>query len=438
MNQTSNTFQIVLFIVLGVGLALGLLVFSGVIKTSPKKSDTGIVALGNISMWGPFINQDIITFTNSFNNQNKESVLTYTGFDEDVYDTKLLEAFASGKAPDLIILPHTLISRYADKVIILSEEVLPERNFKDLYSQGAEVFRTPAGTIGLPFAVDPLVMYYNRDIIESAGFINPPSFWNEDFIPFVEKITKIGNDGLTVLVSGAPLGEATNVKNFPALFSALTMQLGSPMVVFKDTIPVAVFKEASSITSSPGVSALEYVVDFADPTNKQYSWNKSLPEARDAFALGTSAVYFGFSSELLEIQKKNPNLNFDVVQIPQIKEINKSLTYGNFYALAVPKTSLNTSSAFSIAGALATGVYTSEFIQTLKLQSVRRDILSTIPTGTYQKVFHNSAIIARGWYSPNPFLISKIFTDMVSSVNSGNQSPDRAILEASEKINEAF
>jgi len=438
MDSKTKKFQTILLIVLAVGLALGLMIFSGVIKTPSKDSAQGVTASGSVVMWGPFGSNSLSAFVNNFNGENKNSVLLYIPKNPETYDTDLLEAFASGNTPDLILLPHTLISRYRDKLIVLNETFLPERNFKDIYSQGAEIFRVPEGTVGLPVGVDPLVMYYNRDVIESAGIINPPKFWNDDFLVFVQKTTEVLANGLEIEISGAPLGETSNINHSSAILSTLAMQLGSPIVIFKETLATSVFKEASSVTNSPGAAALEYFTQYSNPSNELYSWNKTMPEARDVFALGQSAVYFGFASELLDIQRKNPNLNFDVAELPQIKELNKSLTYGNFYALVVPKIGKNTAGAFSIAGALSTGVYSLPFLDSSSLQPVRRDLLSIIPTGSYQKIFFSSAIISRGWLNPNPKVVNTIFSDMVSAVTSGRLSPERAVNEASQKIDEAF
>ncbi len=439
MDNKTKKFQTILLIVLAIGLALGLMVFGGVIKTPPKNTDGAIQASGTVVMWGSFSNSFVSPFISEFNEQNKNSVLSYVGFTEEQFDEELLEAFARGQAPDLILLPHTLISRYRDKVIVLSEEVLPVRSFKDLYSQGAEIFRLTEGTVGLPIAVDPLVMYYNRDIIESAGIINPPIFWNEDFLSFVQQTTSIeSSNGLDIERSGAPLGETSNINHADYIFSALAMQLGSPVTVQTEAGFQAVLNQPSLVTNAPGASALEYFTNFSNPSNDVYSWNKEMPEARDAFALGQSAVYFGLASELLEIQRKNPNLNFDVTKLPQIKELNKSLTYGNFYALAVPKTSQNTAGAFSISGALTNGTYTSAFVEALGLQPLRRDLLAVTPSDGYRKIFFDSAIISRAWINPNPKVVSTIVSEMVSAVTSGRLAPERAVSEAEQKIYEAF
>ncbi len=438
MDIKTKKFQTILLVILGVGLALGLMIFSGFIKTPNRGNQNNIAATGNVVIWGPFSGQLVSDFVSNFNSENKNSVISYVAIEPESYDEQLLEAFARGEVPDIIILPHTLISRYQDKLIVLDETTLPTRNFKDLYSQGSEIFKIQQGTVGIPVAVDPLLMYYNRDMIESAGFINPPSFWNDDFLTFVKAVTQRLDNDIEISLSAVALGEAENIRHTMPIISTLAMQLGSLMVTQGEAGFESVLAEASLVTNNPTASSLEYFTNFSNPSNEVYSWNKEMPEARDAFAFEKSALYFGFASELLEIQRKNPNLNFDVTTVPQVKELNKSLTYGNFYALAIPKVGKNTASAFSVAGVIANGAYTVSFLDAFDLQPVRKDLLALSPTDPYQKIFFNAAIVSRAWITPNPKLVDQIFADMISGVTSGRLSPERAISEASEKINEAF
>lgn len=438
MDSKLKNFQTVLLIVLGVGLAVGLMIFGNVIKVRDRGGDT-IQASGSVSIWGPFSASDgFSALANAFNQDNQNIKISYTAKSFENYDSDLLEAFASGTAPDIILLPHSLASRYDDKVIVLNETALPERSFKDLYSQGSEVFRTPGGTIGLPFGVDPLVMYFNNDILESGGFIQPPKFWNGDFLDFVQTITEVETDGLNISLSAAGLGTVYNIPHATEIISTLIMQLGNPITFFDDGIIESSVRESSPFVGTPTQTALSFYTQFSDPSDDLYTWNKAFPTARDSFTSEQTGIYFGFASELLDIQRKNPNLNFDVAPIPQIQELNKKLTYGEFYALAVPKTSQNIEGAFAVVGALTAGSYSSQLLQATNLQPVRRDLLAITPTNPYQKIFYDSAIIARGWFNPNPVIVDSIFSDVVDSINSGRLTPSRAVNEIDQKINDAF
>lgn len=438
MDANTKKFQTILLAVLGVGLLVGLLIFGGVIKAPVRGSSSSISASGNVVIWGPFQNTPALNeFVSSFNDENPSVTVSYVPKNPETYDSELLEAFASGTVPDIVILPHDLVRRYQDKVVVLANETFPLQNFRDLYSQGAEVLRTPEGTVALPLGVDPMVLYYNRDILEASGFINPPLFWNDDLLRQVSAITKTQNDDITISVAGISLGETNNIPHSTPILSALMMQLGSPLLAMSGTgVLQTVFSEPSSLTNNPGLSALTYFTQFSNTADEQYSWNKAMPQARDVFAANTLALYPGFASELLDIQRKNPNLNFNVSELPQIQEVNRKVTYGNFYGLAIPRISQNTNGAFSVAGALTSGLYNEQFIPIVNLQPVRRDLLARTSQEVYQKVFLDSAIIARAWQIPNRVLVDQIFSTMVSVVTSGRLTPERAVSEAVQKINE--
>lgn len=438
MDANTKKFQTILLAILGVGLLIGLLIFGGVIKAPVRSSTSTVAGTGSVVMWGPFQRSaDITSFIATFNEENPTVTLSYISKNPATYDSELLEAFASGTVPDIIILPHDLIRRYQDRVVVLANETFPLQNFRDLYSQGAEVLRTSEGTVAIPLGVDPMVLYYNRDILEANGFINPPRFWNDDLLRQVAAMSETQNDDITLTVSGISLGETNNIPHATPIVSALMMQLGSPIVAPSGAgVLEAVFSQASSVTNNPGLSALTYFTQFSNTSDEQYSWNKAMPQARDAFSANMLGLYPGFASELLEIQRKNPNLNFNIAELPQIQEVNRKVTYGDFYGLAIPKISQNTNGAFSVAGALTSGIYNEQFIQILHLQPVRRDLLARVPQEIYQKVFIDSAIIARAWQIPNRVLVDEIFSSMVSAVTSGRLVPDRAVSEAVQKINE--
>lgn len=438
MDANTKKFQTILLVILGVGLLVGLLIFGGVIKAPVRSSTSTVTGTGNVVIWGPFQrNTNLSNFITAFNEDNPSVSVSYVAKNPATYDSELLEAFASGTVPDIIILPHDLVRRYQDRVVVLANETFPLQNFRDLYSQGAEVFRTAQGTVALPLGVDPMVLYYNRDILEANGFINPPRFWNNDLLEQVTTITETQNDDITISVAGITLGETNNIPHATPLLSALMMQLGSPILDVSSTgLLEVVFSQASGLTNNPGLSALTYFTQFSNTSDDQYSWNKAMPEAQDAFTANFVGLYPGFASELLEIQRKNPNLNFNIAELPQIQEVNRKVTYGNFYGLAIPRISQNTNGAFSVAGALTSGVYNESIINALQLQPVRRDLLARTPQEIYQKIFIDSAIIARAWQIPNRVLVDEIFSTMVSAVTSGRLTPERAVSEAVQKINE--
>ena len=89
--------------------------------------------------------------------------------------------------------------------------------------------------------------------------------------------------------------------------------------------------------NSPAVSSVKFFNDFSNPNKNVYSWNKALSGADTMFAKGALAMYFGYAGEWAGIKARNPHLNFDIAEVPQIKGDKTKTTFAKVYALAVMK-----------------------------------------------------------------------------------------------------
>ena len=57
------------------------------------------------------------------------------------------------------MLPQDLIVKHEDKVFLIPPASLSERMFMDTFIEGSELYVTKNGAIGLPFTIDPMVLY---------------------------------------------------------------------------------------------------------------------------------------------------------------------------------------------------------------------------------------------------------------------------------------
>ncbi|MEZ4211085.1 MAG: hypothetical protein R3B39_02255 [Candidatus Paceibacterota bacterium] len=139
-----------------------------------------------------------------------------------------------------------------------------------------------------------------------------------------------------------------------------------------------------------------------------------------AFVGGDVSIYFGFASEISLIQKMNPNLNFDIAQIPQVEGSGTTLTYSNVYALAIPKTTRNFQGAFYVASQIANGPLAGPVSLVSGLSPIRRDLLlPTLSLTKFTDVYYKAAIASRSWIDPSYSESNRIFTDMIENVISG-------------------
>lgn len=428
-----STFQIILLSFFALAIFIGVLIFSG---TIPGFRSTGASTLGTVTLWGPVPEEEMRSFVDSFNKTYSDKfTLVYVGKSSASIEAELVDALASGTGPDLAILPADAIYHQANKVLAIPYTNLPLRDFKDTFVEAGEVFLTPEGSLALPILVDPLVMYYNRDILSGEGIAAPPATWSA-FRQVVKDINVIDNSGV-IKRTALALGEFSNNRNAKAVLSLLFLQAGTPIVSYNENGYHSVLDDSFGGTISPGQAALDFFTQFSDPGKDGYSWNRSLPEARDAFAAGILATYLGFSSELGAVKAKNPNLNFDVTTVPQ-RDAGRKLTFARVYGLAILKNSTNLAGAAQAALTLASSAGAKPLVEVMGLPSARRDLLAVEVKDPFAANFNRSAIMSVSWLDPNSLATEQIFSSAAQRVISGQSTAFDSISRASLELNAFF
>lgn len=435
MNPIS-TFQAVVLGIFFFFIIVGVIIFAGI-------TGGGQPTLGAITVWGTFNGERFNQLLSSMDIATKASAasITYVEKNPATFAGDLVNAIASGRAPSLVLLPQELLLAERDKLLLISEKTLPSRTIKDTFVQEGELFLFPGGgTYGIPFSVDPLVMYWNRDLLFGSGTSNPPKTW-DDMVALAPKLSVRSGNG-TITRSAVALGGWSNSENAKATLSALFFQVGTPIVgLSSQGTPAALLDVSSGDVLATADSALRFYTDFGNPSKTTYSWNRALPEARRLFVGSSLVFYFGFASELPTIKAQNPNLNFDVAELPQIKGASAPVTFGNLTALAIPNTAENqarSAGLLSVASLLITPEFQAAFADAFATPPARRDALGTAPTDPASAVFYRSALIARGWLDPNPKATSGIFKSMVESVTSGQYTVRQAIVAGQNELSAFF
>lgn len=410
-------------------IVIGVLMFSGVIKTGKDRQ----AAAGSVVMWGTLDGDTVRRIVSQFNAAQDSIELSYVERPASSFDQDLIEALARGQGPDLILLSNDSIIRHDDKVQVVPYASYPERQFRDTFLQEGELYLTSEGVLGFPLSVDPLVMYYNRQLLESAGIATPPRYWDE-FPQLALAMTKRDASG-NLTQSFVALGESSNVDHAKDILAALMLQLGNGIVERRGQAFASTLSSSFGRAISPAESALDFYAEFANPASTSYSWNKAEPSSLNAFIAGDTAVYLGYASELFAIQERNPNLDFDVAKLPQVRGAQAERTFGRMHAVSVLKTSRNVRAAYAAATALSAGTYSDALALALSLPPVKRSSLSVRPSDSpYGIVFYNSALIARGWLEPSRADAADIFGEMIDNVSSGRLTVSEAVSRAHNRL----
>jgi ABC-type glycerol-3-phosphate transport system substrate-binding protein len=429
--EKPKIFQIVLLGVFAVFILIGLLAFSGKL---PLPTSAGDVNYGSVTLWGT-LPASVVSPVLAEKLQSEKGIsIKYVEKSKETFNRDFVEALASGTGPDLFLLGQDEILHTLNKLALISYDTVSERTFKDTFVEEGEMFLRPDGIIALPFTIDPLVMYWNRDIFTNAGIIAPPSKWGE-FYTLAPRVVVKSGDG-TISQSLVALGEYVNVTHAKEVLSTLIMQAGNPIVVNQGGLLTTTLTTSNVITGqNPGTQAINFFTQFSKADKDSYSWNRSLPSSRTMFESGSLGTYFGFASEYGAIKQRNPHLNFDVAPIPQAEQASVRMTFGQMQGVAVVRSSRNIAGAMYGATVLVRSEVSGGVASAAGLPPVRRDLLGVRPASAVMSVFYDSAPIARAWYDPSPADTDQLFRGMIDDINSGRQKISQAVTVVQNGIN---
>ncbi len=421
-----SSFKIAVLSFFGLFIIIGIAVFA-----LSKASNAGLSA--NIKIWGTISSE---TFNNMYNasplKENKNLTITYVKKDAEDFDQDFVEALAEGNGPDIVLLREDYIYKHRNKLFTIPYASYPERDFKDKFIEIGEMFLTKNGISAIPFMVDPMVMYWNRDIFTNNLISQPPRYWDQIY-SILEKTTR-KDDNANVLQSAIALGEWRNITNAKEIVSMMFIQAGTPITSKSGENVVSVLNSQFNNAVTPGQTALNFYTQFSNPTSKSYTWNRSLPSSLNMFLSGNLAMYLGFASEIFNIQQKNPNLNFDVTNVPDTRDTGKRAVFAHMYAFAITKQSKNLNASFTAINSFTEPAALKSLESQTNLPPVRRDMLAEKPTAAYMSVFYSSALVSRSWTDPNPIESSNVFRDMIESITSGKSRSYEALSKANQDL----
>lgn len=429
----TSKFQIIVLILFIVFIVTGVALFA------TYKGKSGDQALPPITVWGTFPKEKFDLYVAKINSGLAQPLtISYIQKTNAGFLGDFVAALARGAGPDAILVPSDVLLPTRDKLTPIPYTAWDQRTFIDTYIDEARVYLSPQGILGIPFSVDPLVMYWNRDTFNAAGIAQPPKYWS-DFTELNKKLTQ-KNDTGTITTSAIALGDFSNVTNAREILGTLILQSGNPITKF-DQYGSVMNTLAPSAEKSP-VPAITYFTQAVNPTNPNYSWNRTWPDSKTAFASGKLATYFGFASELYTIRAKNPNLNYDVAALPQYKSGGTTAVYGKLYAFSIVKQSQVPGAVLQILSTITQPNYLVNISNDMYLPSVARSIIAAGSSDQYITIFNNAALIARTWLDADPGRTSIIFGDMVANIASGQKSIYQSVSDASQQyqdfINQAL
>lgn len=428
----------VLFIVLAVvvigGIIAGILFFRG--PSNVVDTPTAVT----LNYWRVFDEQaDIQSYIDAYQTEFPYVKIQVRNFSLDEYEEALISAWAKGEGPDMYSIPNYWLGKYVQyssplpaqlslvritersrlgrKEVISTRESVRALSVQEVKNGWVDVVAEDVifdnQIYGLPYATDTLVMYYNKDLLAQAGIAVPPATW-ADFVDDVPKISVISETD-EILRSGTALGTHENVQRYFDILSVLMMQNGATMADGSS----ARFNVESDIRPGyyPGLAAVTFYTDFANPRKSVYSWTAEQPDSLESFTNGQTAFFFGYWYHLSEIQKRSPSLNFGIAALPQISS-GQQVNYANYWVESVAASSQHQDLAWAFVQAVAKAPQT-YLLATGRPAALRTEVAAQ-QNDPILATFANQALTAKTWYhGSDPETAENIFAELIDAIRTG-------------------
>ncbi|MBI2053323.1 MAG: extracellular solute-binding protein [Candidatus Sungbacteria bacterium] len=363
----------------------------------------------SLEMWGfedggGDIWEAVIT---KFRETNPHVSVQYKSFAPASYEEMLVNRLAEGKGPDIFLLTGEQLEKQRDKILALppASSPLSPGQFSTMFVDGAARLMGDDGTLyGTPVFMDSLILFYNKDMFDAAGFTRAPATWDE-FTVISRRLTTVAPNG-DIVRSGAAMGSASNVSHAMELVSALILQQGDPVVR----------RDGHVELGDAALRAFDFYASFTTPGNPNYTWMGAMPESLHAFATESAAMAFGFSDDIARVVAENPHLNFATASFPQPLQGN-TRTYGAYMFPAVSRATKNMPAAWQFALYASSREGAGVYLAKTARPPARRDIIETTPEGSGSaSVLARSALIARNWPVPDEKLARRVFNEAIDGM----------------------
>jgi len=379
------------------------------------------------------------------------------------YEKELIDSLAENRGPDIFSLHAGWSRRYQNKIMPLPPQItmaypvivgtlkkeetiklittssINPNQIRDLFVDSVYDNAVINNEIyGLPLSVDTMALFYNRDLLNSAGVVNIPQYWNEEFLASVKKLTKQNSDGI-ITQSGAALGSSGNIERYSDILSLLMMQNGAEMTTADGDVSFQRTPKGLAAGYAPGLEALRFYTDFANPIKEVYSWNKEMPDSLQAFTEGRLAFFFGYAYHIPQIKAQAPRLNFGVSKMLQIEGNPSDVNFANFWLETVSNRSAYTDEAWDFVQFAARAENAKNYLAKAKKPAALRSLIEPQLNDSELNPFASQLLTARTWYKGNDYNAAEVIVgEMIEQALLDPKNMDKAIGTAAKKIQQTI
>jgi ABC-type glycerol-3-phosphate transport system substrate-binding protein len=425
-----------IFIIGGTAGVILLIVLVLVFSSGSKKTTAGSFPTGPVTLtfWDPFNNSETLDpLFQDYQKLHPNVHIVFSKKDITTYQSDLLNALASNNGPDIFSINNSWLPQYLNKATSAPASIINFTDYKNTFVDAAvNDFTKNQKVYGIPLSVDSLALYYNKDLLGTAGIPTPPKTWNE-LATDVQRIKRQDSTGYFVR-SGAALGTNKNINRAVDILYLMMLQQGTiPYSSDGGSPQFAQSVQQDGNYVNPGAMALSYYTSFADPSSLNYNWNARSDYSIDAFVNGRAAFLYSYSYTRATILQKSPNLNFDVAPIPQPNLDNPSVNFANYWGEVVSKQGKYPAVAWDFLKFLASKPELDKYYAANKVPSSRKDLIALQIPDPDIGVFASANLTAKSFYRPDQIKIDNIFGTMIDNVILNHMSVNDALQQAEQQ-----
>lgn len=391
-----------------------------------------------IKVWGTFETAENMSFiTDAFQAKYPGVTVQYTQKNVDTYENDLLNALAAGTGPDVYVIHNDWLPKYKDKLIEAPAKYFTVLDYKTNFVDVANADFVDGGKVyAAPISVDSLALYYNKDILGSAGIATPAVTW-DDLRNQSKRITQRYAGSFNR--SAVALGTSANINRATDIVSLLMLQ--DRTVPYSSdhsrvTLDQAVRQNDGS-TFYPAADALNFYTSFANQSSDVYSWNSRQDYSTDAFANGDVGYVYGYSYLRDTLKQKAPNLNYDIAPVPQPSTGQNLVNFANYWGFAVSKQSKNPNAGWALISFMTQKDTLLSYYKHHNLPSGRKDIIAEQVSDPDIGVFASENLTAKSMYKKDPVKFEDIFSQMIDNISLRGQRVEEALSAAVRQIDVA-
>ena len=163
------------------------------------------------------------------------------------------------------------------------------------------------------------------------------------------------------------------------------------------------------------MQALSYYTDFARSTQDFYSWNVRKGDALQEFMRGTTVFYLGFAFDKSRIKAGAPQMNLNVIPVPQLNDA-APINMANYWVESVVSKSKSQDLAWDFVRFMASQNNVKLYTAKTKQPSPFRVQIAEQQKDVEMEAFAFQALTAKNWYHGKDVdAADTAFADMIST-----------------------